>query len=50
MKRLGLILVLAMVVNISMSQSNVVASAYNYLKTGMPDKAKVEIDKAIQNE
>ena len=50
MKKLLFILAFAITANLSMAQSNVVASAYNYLKNGMPDKAKVEIDKAIQND
>ncbi len=50
MKKLLFILTLALIANVSMAQSNVVASAYGYLKNGMPDKAKDEIDKAIQND
>jgi len=50
MKKLSFIIVLALIANMAVAQSSVVASAYNYLKTGMPDRAKVEIDKAIQNE
>ena len=50
MKKLSLIMVLAFIANMAVAQSNVVASAYNYLKSGMPDKAKDEIDKAIKNE
>jgi len=50
MKKLSLIMILALVANMAVAQSNVVASAYNYLKSGMPDKAKDEIDKAITNE
>jgi Tfp pilus assembly protein PilF len=50
MKKLLFILTFAIVANVSMAQSNVVASAYGYLKNGMPDKAKDEIDKAILNE
>ncbi len=50
MRKLILMLTFAIVANVSMAQSNVVASAYGYLKNGMPDKAKDEIDKAILNE
>ncbi len=50
MKKLSFIIVLALMANMAVAQSSVVASAYNYLKSGMPDRAKVEIDKAIQNE
>ena len=36
--------------NMAMAQGNAVASAYNYLKNGQPQKAMVEIDKASQDE
>jgi len=41
---------LALMANMAMAQGNAVASAYNYLKNGQPQKAMVEIDKASQNE
>jgi len=50
MKKLSFIFVLALIANMAVAQSSVVASAYNYLKSGMPDRAKIEIDKAILNE
>ncbi len=50
MKRLSFIIILAFIVKLVAAQAPVVASAYNYLKSGMPEKAKVEIDKAILHE
>lgn len=50
MKKILFILTMVITANVIMAQSNVVASAYGYLKNGMPDKAKDEIDKAILNE
>ena len=50
MKRLSIVLMLALMVNMAMAQGNAVASAYNYLKNGQPQKAMVEIDKASQHD
>lgn len=50
MKRLSFIIILAFIVKMAAAQPSVVASAYNYLKSGMPEKAKIEIDKAILHE
>ncbi len=50
MKKLTLFLIAVVIATFSQAQSNVVASAYNYHKSGMPDKAMDEIDKAILHE
>ena len=50
MKRLGIVLLFALIANVSMAQSSAVASAYNYLKNGQPQKAVAEIERACKNE
>ncbi len=50
MKRLGIVLLLALIANVSMAQSSAVASAYNYLKNGQPQKAVPEIERASKHE
>lgn len=50
MKRLSIVLMLALMANMAMAQGNAVASAYNYLKNGQPQKAIPEIDKACDHE
>ncbi len=50
MKRISLVLIIALMANMAMAQGNAVASAYNYLKNGQPQKAMPEIDKASEHE
>lgn len=49
MRKLGLFLVLVMAVTILQAQNAKVQSAFNYLKTGKIEKAKLAIDPAIEH-